>query len=50
VHTGRRSGRHEEANGTNREGTDVGNRGGGIYISGGVIALIIIVVLLIWLL
>ncbi len=33
-----------------REITDMGNRGGGIYLGGGAITLIIIVVLLIWLL
>lgn len=43
----RRPGRHDE---TNREVTVMGDRGGGIYIGGGVITLIIIVLLLVWLL
>ncbi len=39
--------RHESIT---RKGTHMGNRGGGIYIGGGAIALIVIVILLIWLL
>jgi len=43
-------GRSSRRSETGKEATDMGDRGGGVYIGGGAITLIIIVILLIWLL